>query len=305
MSKTGDLSRGQTFVLAVDGFTGDPAADYNQQPAGTVRTGLATWVPITNAVGVKLTTIDPHRNGPTTDPRTDPTTRGGRGAADEVRGTPYGRPEDMEIGKLANGHEVMYVTATSENAIYSVEMLPNNKATVRLFASQTDTAKNAGFPATTATLNSPDNLAQDAAGNIYVIEDAPNASTTGGDIWFVRDENNDGVAESLDHFLSIRVAGSEATGMIFDPNNPTQFVVAVQHPTSTNLTSVPDGFGDALWAFDIAGTVPVCGAGSPPNCTNRNAEVAAIRAAGVNARKATKDLRAKCTRAMRQQMNVE
>ncbi len=305
MSKPGDLSRGQTFVLSVDAFAGDAAADYNQQPAGTMRAGLATWVPLTNAQGVKLTTIDPYRNGPTTDPRTNPATRGGRGAADEVGGTPYGRPEDMEIGKLANGNEVMYFAATSENAVYSVEMLPSNKAMVRMFASQAVTPKNVGFAPTTGALNSPDNLAQDGAGNIYVIEDAPNGSSTGGDIWFVRDENNDGVGESLDHFLSIRVAGSEATGMIFDPNNPTQFVVAVQHPNSTDLTSVPDGFGDALWAFDIAGTVPVCGPTAPPSCRNRNDVVTEIRNAGNNAKKATKDLRNKCARAMRQQMNQD
>ena len=95
-------------------------------------------------------------------------------------------------------------------------------------------------------------LAIDALGNIYVIEDAPNGSSTGGDIWFIRDTNNDGVAESIDHFLSIRVAGSEATGMIFNPAVPTEFVVACQHPNSTNLEVVPDGLGDAVWSFNVS-----------------------------------------------------
>jgi secreted PhoX family phosphatase len=128
-----------------------------------------------------------------------------------------------------------------------------------MMASEADTPKNLDFPATTAVLNSPDNLAQDALGNIYIIEDAPNRSDVGGDIWFIRDVNGDGVAESLDHFLSLQVDGAESTGMIFNPAKPTQFVVAVQHPDSTNLTNVPDGFGDALWLFDIAGVVaPSC-----------------------------------------------
>lgn len=100
-------------------------------------------------------------------------------------------------------------------------------------------------------MNSPDNLAQDADGNIYIIEDAPNGSSTGGDIWFARDVNGDGVAESIDHFLSVRVDGSEATGMIFNPKDRNEFVVAVQHPDSTNLDSVPEGFGDAVWKFTI------------------------------------------------------
>jgi hypothetical protein len=253
--KKGDYTRGQTFVLVVTGFAGDPAANYNEGVnVGQPRTGAATWVPITDANGTPLPGItDPFRNGPTTDPRTDPLARGGRGAADDVNGTPYGRPEDMEIGRLHNGREVMYVTATSEQSLYSVEMLPGNTAMVRLMANAS-TAKNVGFPATTGTLSNPDNLAQDALGNIFIIEDNPNTSNTGGDIWFVRDVDDDGVAESLDHFLSIRVDGSEATGMVFHPRRPTEFVVNVQHPDSTDLSAVPGGFGDALWEFDVKGT---------------------------------------------------
>jgi uncharacterized protein len=248
-----DYTRGQTFVLVVDAFTGDPAANYNEGVNATAtRVGAAHWVPITDENGVPTTTVDPFRNGPTDDPRTSTITRGGRPAADEVNGTPYGRPEDMEVGRLANGHEVMYFTATSENAIYAVEFVDAEHANVILSASQTATPKNLGFPATTGALNSPDNLAQDALGNIYVIEDAPNSSTTGGDIWFLRDTDSDGVAESLDHFLSIQVHGSEATGMIFNPAKPTEFVVAVQHPSSTDLTAVPEGVGDALWRFDLS-----------------------------------------------------
>ncbi len=252
MKKNGDYTKGQTFVLVVDEFAGVAADLWNDESnAGQPRTGNATWVPITDKNGKPLTSVDPFRNGPTNDPRDNDDTRGGRPAADEVNATPYGRPEDMEIGKLKNGHEVMFFTATSENAVYSVEMLGANKAMVRLFVSG-DTPKNLGFPATTGALNSPDNLAQDAAGNIYIIEDAPNSSSTGGDIWFARDTNDDGVAESIDHFMSIRADGSEATGMIFNPLHPTQFVVNVQHPDSTDLDAVPDGFGDALWQFDIS-----------------------------------------------------
>jgi secreted PhoX family phosphatase len=184
----------------------------------------------------------------------------------------------MTVGTLANGHEVLYVAVTSEQKVISVEILekppgnakglgkgargsmqsasgahvPSGKAIVRTYIANSS-PKNAGFPATTGALNDPDNLAIDALGNIYVIEDAPNSSSTGGDIWFVRDEDNDGVGESLDHFLSIRVDGSEATGMIFSPVTATEFAVAVQHPDSTNLASVPDGLGDAVWLFNVSG----------------------------------------------------
>ncbi len=258
MPVKGDYTQGQTFVLRVDAFAGNAQDNWNEQPEGTVRTGAATWVPLTDAKGTPLTTVSPFKNGPTNDPRTASDTRGGRPAADEVGATPYGRPEDMEVGRLANGHEVMYFTATSEASVYSVEMLANNKAIVRLFVSNAATPKNLGFAPTTAVLQDPDNLAQDALGNIYIIEDAPNGSSTGGDIWFARDLDNDGVAESADHFLSIRVAGSEATGMIFNPTNPMQFVVNVQHPASVDLDKVAGGFGDAMWLFDVRNAKAPC-----------------------------------------------
>jgi hypothetical protein len=276
MRTPGDYTVGQTFVLAVDQFLpsgGVPANDYNQGPNATaVREGLATWVPLTDVVGNPLPGItDPFRNGPTNDPRVSNDTRGGRPAADDAGGTPYGRPEDMAIARLANGNEVLYIAVTSENKVISIEILenagqsgkslganlgaangrPSGKAIVRTLVSNAGTPKNLGFASTTGVLNAPDNLALDALGNVYVIEDAPNGSSTGGDIWFVRDADNDGVAESLDHFMSIRVKGSEATGMIFNPANPLEFVVAVQHPDSTDLANVPNGLGDAVWMFNL------------------------------------------------------
>ncbi|MDX1812084.1 MAG: hypothetical protein R3240_09065, partial [Gammaproteobacteria bacterium] len=98
----GDYSVGQTFVLSVDGFAGDPSAKAPKY--GTPgysyadRVGPATWAALTDADGNKLTVADPFDNP----------TRGGRAAADEKNGTPYRRPEDVEVGKLANGHEVLY-----------------------------------------------------------------------------------------------------------------------------------------------------------------------------------------------------
>jgi len=257
---------GQTFVLSVDDFEstgGDPAALWNEGPnANASRFGMATWVPITRANGSPLPGVtDPFRDGPTNDPRENDDTRGGRVAADDVGGTPYGRPEDMEIGINASFNEVLYVATTSENAVISIEMLSNGKAMVRQFASAEDTPRNLGFPSTTGVLNSPDNLAQDVLGNIYIIEDSPNSSDVGGDVWFGRDTDGDGVAESLDHFLSLQVAGSESTGMIFDPNAPGKFVIAVQHPTSTDLNQVEAGFGDAVWEFDVSEAIaPPCSA---------------------------------------------
>ena len=252
---------GQTFVLSVDTFLtsgGDAAANWNEGAnTSASRFGLATWQPITDENGNPLEGVtDPFRDGPTIDPRDDrDAVRGGRAAADDVGGTPYGRPEDMEVALLDNLNEVLYITTTSEHAVLSVEMLGKGKAMVRRFASF-DTPRNLGFAATTGILNAPDNLAQDTLGNIYIVEDAPNRSDVGGDIWFARDSDQDGVAESINHFMSLQVNGSESTGMIFHPTQPTKFVVAVQHPNSTDLDAVPEGFGDAVWEFDLAKAVP-------------------------------------------------
>ena len=69
--------------------------------------------------------------------------------------------------------------------------------------------------------------------------------------------NSDGVAESLDHFMSLQVKGSENTDMVFNPAKPTQFTINVQHPEST-LDEV-EGMGDAIWLIDIKDVVaPPC-----------------------------------------------
>jgi hypothetical protein len=264
VAKDGDFNKGQTFVLSVNKFRKDSTTNASENwnseiNAEAQRTGRARWVPITNKKGLPTKTgQNPFENAGSF--------RAGRIAADQVKATPYGRPEDIEVGILANGNEVLYFTATSEQTVYSVEMKKNKKAVVREFASEANTPKNLGFPSTTAHINSPDNLAQDAFGNIYIIEDWPNGSDVGGDIWFVRDADNDGVAESVDHFMSIQVDGAEATGMIFNPVKPTEFVVSVQHPDSTNLDNVPGGHGDALWKFDITDVVPpICENGQQYN----------------------------------------
>lgn len=260
MAKPGDYTKGQSFVLSVNDFLssgGNPAENYNSPAnAAAVREGVATWVPLTDKDGVPLPGIsNPFVNGPT-----GPASLSGRKAADDAGGTPFGRPEDMAVAVTRHNREVLYIAVTSENKIISIEILetqkgkkvsPNGNAMVRVMASNS-TPKNLGHAPTTGVINSPDNLALDSQGNLYVIEDAPNGSAGGGDIWFIRDRDNNAVAESVDHFMTIQVAGSEATGMIFNPANPLEFVVCVQHPASTDLASVPNGLGDAVWKFNLA-----------------------------------------------------
>jgi len=53
-SVKGDYTRGQTFVLVVDDFDGDPSAKAGKFPDNMPeeRTGLATWVAMTDENGV-------------------------------------------------------------------------------------------------------------------------------------------------------------------------------------------------------------------------------------------------------------
>ncbi len=242
----GDYSKGQSFVLRVDAYMGNPTDQAGKYPNHhpEERTGMASWVALTDADGNALTNVNPFDNS---------LKRAGRMAADEVYGTPYRRPEDVEVGYLKNGHEALYFTATEELAVYSVEELGYGKAMVRLFADESF-AKNVGHMPTSGHIDSPDNLAQDALGNIYMVEDWPNGDNVSGDIWFLRDVDGNGVAESVDHFMSLQVKGAENTGMIFNPANPTEFIVNVQHPEST-LDEV-EGMGDATWLLDIKNVVP-------------------------------------------------
>ncbi|QDU65922.1 alkaline phosphatase PhoX [Engelhardtia mirabilis] len=242
----GDLSVGQSFVLRVDAYAANPLANAALDWSAPVnlsasRFGAATWVPMTDADGVALTAADPFAFV---------TTTGGRNAADELKGTPYGRPEDLEVSFLANGHEVLFCSLTSENRVVSIELSDPTHCTVRVFVDFDTLNLATGLdvnplqqsptvspgPDTATNFDDPDNLAVDAFGDIYVVEDQ-----NPGDVWKCVDADRDGVAEGMGIWLSLGVAGTEPTGLIADPNDPYRFWLCVMHPDSAN---------DALWALD-------------------------------------------------------
>jgi uncharacterized protein len=206
------LAQGQTFVLK-DDLAGDGA-----------NIGAATWVPLTDAVGNTLPGI--------TDPFTivGGNTRPGRTAANDVGATDYFRPEDLEISKLANGNEVLYMATTTTDQVFSIE-LTGATATVREFVNNAtiDAATGLSVDAPGDRFENPDNLAIDAFGNIYIVEDSGT-----GDIWYAEDTDNDGVAERIARWASLGVVGAEPTGLYFDPVNPGRAYVNVQHPSSGN-----------------------------------------------------------------------
>ena len=210
-AKTGDeyFAAGQTFVLRV----GD----------GTVKeaTGAATWIAITDVNGAPLpgavVITDP--NGQTAlDGRATP-------KLPAFLGTKFDRPEDLEIKTLKHGKQMLFVATTTNSKVFSIELSSN---TVKLFVSRDTPDMATGLPVGTA-FTSPDNLAIDAKGNMYIVEDQDGGKQ---DTWFAKDEDNDGVAEAVGKWASLTTVGAEGTGLYFDPFKPNVAYINVQHPDS-------------------------------------------------------------------------
>jgi uncharacterized protein len=207
------FAAGQTFVLRVgDGNTANAVGAFTwvrfTTPHGAALPGAIT---ITDTNGVR--SVDA-RN--TTNLQT-------------FKGTDYQRPEDMQIQTVKNV-QYLYVTTTSTNEVYRLD-LKNN--TISLFASRSTIDLATGAPVG-SEFASPDNLAVDHEGNIYIVEDREGGSDD--DIWFAKDLNNDGdltdPGEGLARWASNGTVGSEFTGLYFDPTNKRRAWVNIQHPAT-------------------------------------------------------------------------
>lgn len=216
-------------------------------------TGAASWVSFTDAAGVALpgavTITDP--NGITA--------ADGRAtsALAAFKGTGYVRPEDLEIQTLANGDQILYFSATDSHAVFSVNLATNQ---VQRFVDRNTIDAATGLPVGSAFTN-PDNLAIDADGNIYIVEDQPGGQA---DIWLATDANRDGVAESISRWITLSTLGAEPTGLYFDVSNPNVAFIHVQHPSSgvdrlIQISAVPEA-GTLMMMLAGLGLVGLVGA---------------------------------------------
>lgn len=209
------FAAGQTFVLRVGNGTTPNA------------TGAYTWVPFTDANGAGL---------PGAVVITDPngvTSVDARATTDlpAFKGTDYQRPEDLQIQSVG-GDEYLYMATTTTNEVYRLDLA---NQTISVFANRLTIDLATGVALGTA-LASPDNLAIDHDGNIYIIEDRNGGIDN--DIWFAKDLNQDGdlldEGEGLGRWASNGTLGSEFTGLYFDPRKKGRAWVNIQHPSSTN-----------------------------------------------------------------------
>jgi secreted PhoX family phosphatase len=243
------FSAGQTFAMKVGNggqFEG------TNSPA---ITGAFTWEAITNSTGGAISGVSTVLGDGSID---------GRATADNasVKATGYNRPEDLELQNLA-GNQLIYFTTTDSDIdnnggtgtsrVYNFNVTTN---TVNLFADANTTDLATGL-AVGGALRSSDNLAIDAEGNIYIIEDRNGG--VDNDIWFAKDINKDGdlldAGEGLARWASNGTQGSEFTGLYFDKFNSNVAYVNIQHPTSGNdrtmqINAVP--VPGAVWLFGSA-----------------------------------------------------
>ncbi len=195
--------------------------------------GAASWVDLTTSAGVPLP-------GSIMTVAQGSIQLDGRATTDVAafKGTDYQRPEDLEVRTLANGDQQLFVATTSTNQVYMIDLKTNE---VKVFADTTTINAATGL-AVGSAFNSPDNLAIDASGNIYIIEDNPGGTAN---IWFAKDADKNGVAESVSVWATLRTDNAEPTGLYFDTLNPNIAYVNVQHPRSGNdvlmqITAVPE-----------------------------------------------------------------
>lgn len=214
--RAGYFDAGQTSVLRVgDGTTPNATGEY-------------TWVPITDEVGNPL---------PGAIVVTDPngiTSVDGRNTTDleQFKGTDYQRPEDLQI-QTVKGVERLYMATTTTNEVYVLDL---DAMDIEVFADRSTTDLATGAPVAGTEFASPDNLAIDHEGNIYIVEDRNGG--VDNDIWFAQDLNKDGdltdAGEGIARWASNGTPGSEFTGLYFDPTDKRRAWVNIQHPTSGN-----------------------------------------------------------------------
>ena len=217
------FAAGQTFAAKVNGGNNANAV------------GAIAWEAITDVNGAALAGVSTVLGDGSID---------GRVTANTVKATDYQRPEDLDIKVLANGQEVLFIATTTTNEVYSFNL---DTGMASLFASTATIDLATGLAVGAGSFTSPDNLAIDAEGNVYIIEDRNGA--VDDDIWFAKDINKDGdlldAGEGLARWASNGTPGSDFTGLYFDKFKPNVAYVNIQHPSTGDdrlvmLSAVPE-----------------------------------------------------------------
>ncbi len=230
------FASGQSFALRVG------AGGQFEGTSGAPIVGASSWIAITNATGGAIAGVSTVLGDGTID---------GRATADHasVLSSGFNRPEDLEI-QTVGGTQRLYFTTTDSGAsnggtsrVYNLDVATGE---VKLFV-DTNTIDLATGQKVGAGLKNADNLAMDADGNIYIIEDRNGG--VDNDVWFARDLNKDGDllddGEGIGRWVSNGTPGSETTGLFFSLTDPNKAYINIQHPNSgvdrlIEISAVPE-----------------------------------------------------------------
>ncbi len=202
----GNLSSGQVFALNI--INGGETVCSGESGIGFTPTGQGEWVDLTP--GYHSVVTHPADNA--------------RAAAAEAGVTKFCRPEDVEI---MDGN--LYVATTTTNTVYQIPMTTDQPVITEYAGINTNMNNERDVPA--YGLQSPDNLASDHEGNLYIVEDNDGKS----DIWVAKpDKNHDGIADSVELFGTLTTPGAEGSGLYITSSSPVTMYLNVQHAYSGN-----------------------------------------------------------------------
>jgi secreted PhoX family phosphatase len=193
----GDLSDGQLYALKLTDLS-DAAQKWNSATYSG-KVGAFEWV----ALDMDQVVIDADA------------------ASNAVNATEFGRPEDVEvIGST------LYVANTSEDRVVAIDL---NKDVLTSFVEAGVNVPVENRNAGVTGFNSPDNLAQGPDGRLWMVED-----NFASDIWVAgKDTDQDGTADAVELFASLKDPGAEISGIYFGKDPKTLFF-NVQHPDKPN-----------------------------------------------------------------------
>ena len=192
-TRRGDLSDGQLFALKLTGLT-DAEQLWNPSTFDH-KVGGFEWI----ALEMDQVVVDADA------------------AANAVAATEFGRPEDVEV--IGN---VLYVANTTEDRVVAIDLA---KQELSSFVEQGVNVPVENANAGVTGFNNPDNLAQGPDGRLWVVED-----NFLSDVFVASlDRDQDGTADEVEHFASLKDTGAEISGIYFGTDPKTLFL-NIQHP---------------------------------------------------------------------------
>lgn len=164
--------------------------------------------------------------------------------SNSVNATAHDRVEDVEIGPDGK----IYYTVTSWGSIYRFTDSGSAVADYEIYVPTGDYPVPSPSGLRTVRFQSPDNLAFDCEGNLWVNQDGGNDH-----IWIVRHDHSPSNPK-IEVFANTP-AGSEPTGITFSPDCRFMFI-SLQHVNASNVADMKDAAGITV-NFDKDATVVI------------------------------------------------